>query len=85
MNKKSNTLQYKLAVILFGLGGLFMSKNPTFQRAGMSEGGLPLPPAFHYLILMLKRACDLSLVIMSSHQNCKSLKLGCLFFIRFII
>ena len=43
----------KLAIILFGPGGLFMSKMPMFQRAGMREGGLPLPLAFQYLILMI--------------------------------
>ena len=29
------------------------SKMPMFQRAGMKEGGLPLPPALQYLILMI--------------------------------
>ena len=38
----SNTL----AVILFGPFGPVMSKMLMFQRAGMKEGGLPLPPAF---------------------------------------
>ena len=42
-----------LAVILFGPGGLFMSKMPMVQRAEMREGGLPLPSAFQYLILMI--------------------------------
>ena len=42
-----------LAVILFGPSGLFMSKMPKFQRAGMREGGLPLPAAFQYLILVM--------------------------------
>jgi hypothetical protein len=32
----------------------------------MREGGLPLPPAFQYLILMTGRACDLDLVMVSS-------------------
>ena len=44
---------HTLAVILFGPGGLFMSKMPMFQRAGMTERGLSLPPAFQYLILMI--------------------------------
>ena len=48
-----NPLRFTLAVILFGLGGLFMSKMPMFQRAAMRDGGLPLPPAFQYLILMM--------------------------------
>ena len=32
----------------------------------MKEGGLPLPLAFQYLILMIGRACDLNLVMKSS-------------------
>ena len=32
----------------------------------MREGGLPLPLAFQYLILMIRRACDLNLVMISS-------------------
>jgi hypothetical protein len=42
-----------LAVILFGPGGHFMSKMPMFQRAEMWEGGLPLPPAFQYFIVVM--------------------------------
>ena len=42
------------------------SKMPMFQRTGMREGGLPLPPAFEYLILMTWRACNLDLVMVSS-------------------
>ena len=38
---------------------------PIFQRAGMKDEGLPLPPAFHYLILMTRRAFDLNLVMIS--------------------
>ena len=37
-----------------------------FQRAGMREGGEPLPQAFKYLILMIYRPWDLNLVIISS-------------------
>jgi hypothetical protein len=37
---------YALAVILFGPGGLLMSKMSMFQKAGMREGRLPLPPPF---------------------------------------
>ena len=47
---KRKNIVNTLAVILFGPGGFFMSK---MQRAGMREGGLPLPPAFQYLILMM--------------------------------
>ena len=32
---------------------------------GMREGGLPLPLAFQYLIIMILRACDLNLVMIS--------------------
>ena len=32
----------------------------------MREGGLPLPPAFHYFILMTWKACYLDLVMVSS-------------------
>ena len=46
-------IRITLAVISFGPGGLFISKMPMFQRAGMREGKLPLPPAFQYLILMI--------------------------------
>ena len=41
------------------------SKMPMFQRAGMREGGKPLPLAFQYLILMIQRHCDLNLVMIS--------------------
>ena len=42
------------------------SKMPMFQRVGMREGGLPLPLAFQYLILVIWRACDLNLAVISS-------------------
>ena len=42
------------------------SKMPMFQRAGMKEGRLPLPPAFQYLILITWSTCDSNLVIISS-------------------
>ena len=32
---------------------VFTPKIEIFQRAGMKEGGLPLPLAFQYLILMI--------------------------------
>ena len=32
---------------------VFMPKMAIFLRAGMKEGGLPLPLAFQYLILMI--------------------------------
>ena len=54
------------------------SKMPMFQRAGMREGGLPLPPAFQYLNLMTWRAYDLNLVIryLPWPQNAKTLNRG---------
>ena len=42
---------------------LFRLKMVIFRRPGMKEGGLPLPLAFQYMILMIRRACDLNLVI----------------------
>ena len=48
-----------------------------FQRAGMREGGLPLPPAFQYLILTTWKACDLHLVLVSSlASKWQGLKVG---------
>ena len=34
--------------------------------AGMREGGLPLPLAFQTLILLILRACDLNMAMLSS-------------------
>ena len=48
---------------MFSVGSLFMTKMPMLQRAEMREGGLPLPLAFQYLILMVLKAC---LVMISS-------------------
>ena len=45
---------------------VFRPKMAIFRRTGMREGGLPLPLAFQYLILMIWRACDLNLVMISS-------------------
>ena len=44
---------------------VFRPKMAIFWRAGMREGGLSLPLAFQYLIFMIRRACDLNLVIIS--------------------
>ena len=42
----------------------------------MREGGRPLPLAFQYLILMIKRPCDLNLVIITSlASKCQHFKL----------
>ena len=49
---------------------------PMIWRAGMREGGKPLPLAFQYLIFMVKRPCDLNLVIISSlATKCQHFKL----------
>ena len=40
-------------------------RHKIFRRAGMREGGLPLPLANHYLIFIILRACDLNLVMIS--------------------
>ena len=53
------------------------SKMPMFQRAGMRKGGLPLPLAFQYLILMTWRDCNLDLVMVSSlASKWQGLKVG---------
>ena len=42
----------------------------------MREVGLPLPLAFQYLILMICRACDLNLVVISFlTSKCQDFKL----------
>ena len=52
------------------------SKMPVIQRAGMRKEGLPLQPAFWYLIIMVCRACDLNLVmIFSLASKCQGFKL----------
>jgi hypothetical protein len=61
---------------LFAQGGLFIwSKMSMIQRVGMRGGGGSLIPAFQYLIHMVWRPCDLSLVMISSLaskcQDCK--------------
>ena len=51
------------------------SKMPMLQRAGMREGGEPLPLAFQYLIPMIWRPCDLNLVMISSMASkCQDFK-----------
>ena len=48
-----------------------------YRRAGMREGGLPLPLAFQYLIPMIWRACDLNLVMISFlTSKCQHFKVG---------
>jgi hypothetical protein len=55
---------------------VFTPKIAIFQRAEMREGGLPLPLAFQYLILMIWRPPDLNLVMISSlASKCQHFKL----------
>ena len=44
---------------------VFTPKMAIFRRAGIREGGLPLPLAFQYLILLIWRPYDLNLVMIS--------------------
>ena len=54
---------------------------PMFWRAGMGEGGKPLPIAFQYLIFMVQRPCDLNLVMISSlASKCQDFKVKMPFF-----
>ena len=47
----------------------------------MKEGGKSLPLAFQYLIFMVKRPCDLNLVIISSlASKCQDFKVEMPFF-----
>ena len=56
---------------------VFRPKMAIIRRAGMREGGLPLPLAFQYLILMIRRACDLNLVMISLlASKCQVCKVG---------
>ena len=61
------------------------SKMSMFQSAEMREGGLPLPPAFQYLIFVTWNACDLNLVVISSlDSKWQDVKFGCPFFSCFM-
>ena len=62
------------------------SKMPMLQRAGMREGGKPLPLAFQHLILMIWRPCDLNLVMISSlASKCQDFKVVMPFFQPFCV
>ena len=55
------------------------------QWAGMREGGVSLPLAFQYLILLIWRPWNLNLVMISSlASKFHDLKLECLFFSHFM-
>ena len=56
---------YTLPPKMVGRFADFRPKMAIFRRAGMRKGGLPPPIAFQYLILMIWRACDLNLVMIS--------------------
>ena len=45
-----------------------------FWRAGMREGGKPLPLAFQYLILLVQRPWDLSLATKCEHFKLRGLQ-----------
>ena len=59
------TITYTLCCKFLGSFAFLWCKMAMFWRAGMREGGKPLPLVFQYLIFMLWRACDLSLVMIS--------------------
>ena len=60
---------------------VFRPKMAIFWRAGMREGGLPLPLGFQYLIFMKWRACGLNLVMISLlASKCQDFKFGMPFF-----
>ena len=62
--------------ISFHILACLWSKMPMFQRVGMRKGRGSLPLAFQYLILMIKRPCDLNLVMISSlASKCQHFKL----------
>ena len=55
---------------------VFRPKMAIFRKAGMREGWLPLPLAFQYFIVMIWRACDLNLVLISLlASKCQDFKL----------
>ena len=57
-----------------------------FWRAGMREGGKPLPLPLQYLIFMVLRPCYLNLVMMSSlASKCQDFKVKMPFFQPFYV
>jgi hypothetical protein len=60
---------------MFTQFALFIIQNAYFPEGGNERGG-PLPLAFQYLILMIKRPCDLNLaMIYSLASKCQQFKL----------
>ena len=67
---------YKLKPFYHCHKPVFRPKMTIFLRAGMREGGLPLPLAFQYLIFMKGRAWDLNLALISLlASKCQDFKL----------
>ena len=70
------SLAFTVVFIIVRRFACLWSKMPMFQRAGMKEGGLPLPPTFQNLIFMTWRACDLNFVMISlMASKCQDFKL----------
>jgi hypothetical protein len=53
MNEHVSTFRFTLMLVYHYHNPVFTPKIAIFRRAGMREGGLPLPLAFQYLILMI--------------------------------
>ena len=69
-------LTYTLMPVYHCHKPVFRPKMAIFRRAGMREGGLPLPLTFQYLIFMIWRPSDLNLVMISSlASKCQHFKL----------
>ena len=70
------TITYTLMLVYHSHKPVFRLKMAIFRRVGMREVGLPLQLAFQYLILMIRRPCDLNLVMISSlASKCQHFKL----------
>ena len=66
---------------MFYPGGMFMELNAYVAEVGMREGGEPLPLVFQHLIFMIRRPCDLNLVMISSlASKCQYFKVEMPFF-----
>ena len=75
---KEGTVDWPFTLCCKCLGSfaVLWCKMPMFLRAGMREGEKSLPLAFQYLIFMVKRPCDLNLVIIPSlATKCQHFKL----------
>ena len=63
--KSGKTVMYTQGKNVWGWWPVYEVKCLCSRGFGMREGGLPLPPTFQYSILMIWRACDLNLVMIS--------------------